>query len=280
MELMIRGNALSSKNSSSYDHDNNNNLLQLVAYTIIIASTILLSFSLMLLPVINQMSSSISLPPPQSAYGQTVPQSCNCIIDYTSSGHSNNNITGITIPGVKLLKNETYQSQTEGRLSSIAIKSTQLMGIRMKDFSLGNFSSGTGATVALNTINVRPNESLGIKISGGTIPSLGGLLGEIVKADVNVNGTLTQIKTVGNNTIQFPLHYNKGIKQAVFGINKFLVNVKEPGYYLLLISLGYNTKTNNNNINTYSAVTNDKFIGNEQTRYPLIAVYETVLKVG
>jgi hypothetical protein len=280
MELMIRGNALSSKNSSSYDHDNNSNLLQLIAYTIIIASTILLSFSLMLLPVINQMSSSISLPPLQSAYGQTVPQSCNCIIDYTSSGHSNNNITGITIPGVKLLKNETYQSQTEGRLSSIVIKSTQLMGIRMKDFSLGNFSSGTGATVALNTINVRPNESLGIKISGGTIPSLGGLLGEIVKADVNVNGTLSQIKTVGNNTTQFPLHYNKGIKQSVFGINKFLVNIKEPGYYLLLISLGYNTKTNNNNINANSAVTNDKFIGNEQTRYPLIAVYETVLKVG
>ncbi len=280
MELMIRGKALSSKNSSSYDHDSNNNLLQLVAYTIVIASTILLSFSLMLLPVINQMSSSISLPPLQSVYGQTVPQSCNCIIDYTSSGHSNNNITGITIPGVKLLKNETYQSQTEGRLSSIAIKSTQLMGIRMKDFSLGNFSSGTGATVALNTINVRPNESLGIRISGGTILSIGGLLGEIVKADVNVNGTLSQIKTVGNNTIQFPLHYNKGIKQPVFGINKFLVNVKEPGYYLLLISLGYNTKANNNNINTYSAVTNDRFIGSEQTRYPLIAVYETVLKVG
>ncbi|HYT45973.1 MAG TPA: hypothetical protein VEP90_26835, partial [Methylomirabilota bacterium] len=206
--------------------------------------------------------------------------SCNCIIDYTSSGHSNNNITGITIPGIKLLKNETYQSQTEGRLSSIAIKSTQLMGIRMKDFSLGNFSSGTGATVALNTINVRPNESLGMKLSGGTIPSPGGVLGEIVKADVNVNGTLNQIKTVGNKTIQFPLHYNKGIKQPVFGINKFLVNVKEPGYYVLLISLGYNTKINNSNINANSAVTNDKFIGNEQTRYPLIAVYETVLKVG
>jgi hypothetical protein len=280
MELMIRGNALSSKNSSSYDHDNNNTLLQLVAYTIIIASTILLSFSLMLLPVINQMSSSISLPPLQSAYGQTVPQSCNCIIDYTSSGHSNNNITGITIPGVKLLKNETYQSQTEGRLSSIAIKSTQLMGIRMKDFSLGNFSSGTGATVALNTINVRPNESLGIKISGGTIPSATAIKGEIVKANLNVNGTLGEIKTVGNNTIQFPLHYSKAIKKSVLGINKFLVNVKEPGYYLLLISLGYNIKSSGNNINTNNTIINSNFIGNEQTRYPLIAVYETVLKIG
>ena len=262
-----------------YNHEN---FMIIGAILLMVAFTIIMASSLMsLIPVINQISSPLQSPL-QSAYGQTVPQgaSCNCIIDYTISGHSNNNITGITIPGVKLLKNETYQSQTEGRLSSIAIKSTQLMGIRMKDFSLGNFSSGTGATVALNTINVRPNESLGMKLSGGTIPSPGGVLGEIVKADVNVNGTLNQIKTVGNKTIQFPLHYNKGIKQPVFGINKFLVNVKEPGYYVLLISLGYNTKTNNSNINANSVVTSYKFIGNEQTRYPLIAVYETVLKVG
>jgi hypothetical protein len=253
-----------------------------IALTIIIASSIILLMPIMsLIQIIDQISSLILLPI-QSAYGQTVPNgvSCNCIIDYTSSGHSNNNISGIAIAGVKLLKNETYQSQTEGRLSSIAIKSTQLMGIRMKDFFLGNFSSGTGATVALNTINVRPNESLGIRISGGTIPNLGGVLGETVKADVNVNGTLSQIKTVGNKTIQFPLHYSKGIKKSVLGINRFLVNVKEPGYYLLLISLGYNTKTNNSNINANNAVTNYKFIGNEQTRYPLIAVYETVLRVG
>ncbi len=89
---------------------------------------------------------------------------CNCMIDYTTGGHSNDNTTGITIPGVRLLKHETLLSQTEGGLSWIAIKPTHLMSILMKDFSLGNFSSGTGATVALNTINVSPNESLGVKI--------------------------------------------------------------------------------------------------------------------
>jgi len=80
----------------------------------------------------------------------------------------------VTIPGVRLLKHETLLSQTEGGLSWIAIKPTHLMSILMKDFSLGNFSSGTGATVALNTINVSPNESLGVKISGGTLPAAGG----------------------------------------------------------------------------------------------------------
>jgi hypothetical protein len=146
----------------------------------------------------------------------------------------------------------------------------------MKDFFLGNFSGGTGATVALNTINVRPNEYLGIKITGGTIPA--GVIGEIVKANVNVNGTLAQIKASGNKTIQIPLQYSKAVKTPVLGINKFLVGVKEPGYYLLLISLGYNTKTISNYNN--ASITSSKFIGNEQTRYPLIAIYETVLKVG
>jgi hypothetical protein len=242
-----------------------------------------LSSIISLTAVISQISSSlIPLLPSQSAYGQTVRggSPCNCIIDSTTGVVSNNNISGITIPGVKLLKNETFLSQTEGRLSSIAIKSTQLMGIRTKDFFLGNFSSGTGATVALNTIDVRPNESLGLKITGGNIPAAGGVIGQIVKADVNLNGTLRQIKTAGNNTIQIPLQYSKAVKTPVLGINKFLVNVKEPGYYLLLISLGYNTKTSSNHNNAASLISSNKFIANEQTMYPLIAIYETVLKVG
>jgi len=94
-----------------------------------------------------------------------------------------------------------------------------------------------------------------------------------------VNGTLGEIRTLGNKTIQFPLHYSNAIKQPVLGVNKFLVNVKKPGYYLLLISLGYNTKSNNNNIDTNDTMSNNKFMGNGQTRYPLFAVYETVLKI-
>ncbi len=183
--------------------------LPIVAFTIIIIASCasLLSPLMSLIPVINQVPSLISMPP-ESAYGERLQPGtrCNCMIDYTTSGHYNNNITGITIPGVRLLKNETLLSQTEGHLSWIAIKSTRLMSILTKDVSLGNFSSGTGATVALNTINVSPNESLEIKISGGTIPAAGAVRGEIVKAYVNVNGTLGEIRTFDNKTIQIPLH--------------------------------------------------------------------------
>src|SRR6266496_4111654 len=251
------------------------------AIIIIVSCASLLSPLMSLIPVINQVSSSLISMPPDSAHGER-PQPgirCNCMIDYTTGGHSNVNTTGITIPGVRLLKHETLLSQTEGGLSWIAIKPTHLMSILMKDFSLGNFSSGTGATVALNTINVSPNESLGVKISGGTLPAAGGVRGEIIKAYVNVNGTLGEIRTLGNKTIQFPLHYSNAIKQPVLGVNKFLVKVKQPGYYLLLISLGYNTKSNNNNINTNDTMSNNKFMGNVQTRYPLIAVYESVSKI-
>jgi hypothetical protein len=254
----------------------------ILAFIIIIASySILLSPPMSLKPLLNQIS-SLTLLPIQSAYGQTVIQvaGCNCIIDYTSSDHSSNNITGITVPKVKLLKNGTFQSQTEGPISWIAIKSTQLMGILTKDFSLGNFTGGPGASVTQNTINLRPNESLGVQIYGGKIPKPIVVKGEIVRANVNSNGTLQDIKVVGKKIFEFQLHYNKSIKKSVLGVNRFLVNVKEPGYYLLLMSLGYNLKYNNNNIITNNTSINDNFIGDQQTRYPLMPIYETVLKIG
>ena len=61
--------------------------------------------SLLILP---SSSSSLLLQP---AYGQKVPGGaiCNCMLDFTSGGNLNNNITGITIPKVNLLKNQTLQ---------------------------------------------------------------------------------------------------------------------------------------------------------------------------
>jgi hypothetical protein len=283
MDMIIScGNILCPKNWCACNYDNiNETLLPKVPFAIILASAILLSLLTCLILVKSQTSQLIFIPP-QSVYGQTVPQGsrCNCIIDYTSSGHSTNNITGITIPKLNLLKNETLQSQTEGPLSRIAIKSTQLMSILTKDFSLGNFTGGPGASVTLNTINLRPNESLGVQIYGGKIPKPIVVKGEIVRANVNTNGSLQDIKVVGNKISEFQLHYSKSIKKSVLGVNRFLVNVKEPGYYLLLMSLGYNLKSNNNNtiINTTSI--NDNFIGGRQTRYPLIPIYETLLKIG
>jgi hypothetical protein len=273
MDMIIRyGNILCPKNRFACNYDNINETISLkVPFAIILASTIFLMPLPSLILVTSQISQLI-LMPPQSVYGQTVPQGsrCNCIIDYTSGGHSSNNITGITIPKVNLLKNQNSQSQPGS--SSITIKSTQQMGILTKDFFVGNFSGGPSSTVALNTINVKPNESLGVQIYGGKIPKPILVKGEIARANVSVNGTLEDIKVVGNKTVQFQLLYSKGVQKPVLGINRFLVNVKEPGYYLLLMSLGYNMKLKSNNTNN--------FFGTEQTRYPLIAVYESVLKIG
>jgi hypothetical protein len=208
---------------------------------------------------------------------------CNCILDLTNSTsghHSINNITGLTIPRVKLVKNETVLSQTEGRLSWIALKEGRLMGILMNGFFLGNFTgTGTSSTVPLNTLVVRPNESVGVQISGGTLPTASAIKGEIVKADVNVNGTLGEIKTVGGKPVQFPLQYNKALKKSVLGINSFNINVKEPGYYLLLVSLGYDLKTSGNILDVNTTKYNSSSFGNGQAKYPLIAIFESVLRV-
>jgi hypothetical protein len=208
---------------------------------------------------------------------------CNCILDLTNSTsghHSINNITGLTIPRVKLVKNETVLSQTEGRLSWIALKEGRLMGILMNGFFLGNFTgTGTSSTVPLNTLVVRPNESVGVQISGGTLPAASAIKGEIVKADVNVNGTLGEIKTVGGKPVQFPLQYNKALKKSVLGINSFNINVKEPGYYLLLVSLGYDLKTSGNFLDVNTTKYNSSSFGNGQAKYPLIAIFESVLRV-
>jgi hypothetical protein len=252
------------------NNDGNNLLLHITVATIIITFLLITSFVASTI-TITKNHIQLLLSPTQVAYAQTVPRgnNCNCIIDHTSSGHDNNNITGITIPKVRLLKNETLQSQTEGRLNWIAVKPIQLMGILTKDFFLGNFSGGTSATVALNTINVRPNESLAVQITSGNIPSV--VKGEIIKADVNENGTLGEIKTSGKKIIEFPLEYNKSLPKSLLGKNSFMVSVREPGYYLLLISLTYN---NNNSMKI-----NKDINKSEQTENSLIPIYETLLKL-
>jgi len=248
---------------------------------------VMVSFTILVSPLTSAirhtvMLTSLSL---QSAYGQKVPSGaiCNCILDYISSGHLSSNTTGITIPKVNLLKNQTLQDQTgQGHRISITAQPTQLMGIVTKDFFLGNFTGGPGAVVALNTINVKPNESLGVEIFGGKLPKPTLVKGEIVSAHVNVNASLAKVKVVGNKTVQFQLLYSKAIKKPILGINKFLVNVKSPGYYLLLMSLGYNTNFNANKLATGNTNTSnsDKFFRIQQTSYSLMPIYETVLKVG
>lgn len=182
---------------------------------------------------------------------------CGCILDAINSG--SNTTTYLTIPKVKIIKNETLDSQTEGHLSWNAVRSLQLVSIITKNFILGNFSSGTASSVALNTLNVKMNDSLGLQVTGGTIPTQ--VNAQIIKAAVNKNGTLEDIKTIGKKIIEFPFQFNSTSNTVGSSTKSITINISEPGDYLLLVSITYNSRDRN------------------QEAIPLLAIYESVLTV-
>lgn len=184
-------------------------------------------------------------------------QGCNCTADYIATNPDN--LTTMTIPRLNIVKTEILDSQTEGHLTWKAIKSTVLMNVITDNFLLANFSTGTGSTVALNTINVKPNESLGIQLSG-KIPDAA--KAEIIRASVNENGTMKDVKPA-EKIHEYELQYDKATKKLVSGKNDLVVNLDEPGYYLVVISLSFGSH-HGNNINKTTGLT---------------GVYETLLKV-
>jgi hypothetical protein len=198
-----------------------------------------------------------------SVDAQSVPVGkCNCILDSTSYASApSKNVTGLTIPSVDLLKNETVVSATEGSLSWITDKGTELLGVLSDNYFLGNFSRGTGRTVALNMLDTKQNESLGIEVSGGSMPDQ--MKAEIIQASVDKNGTLAEIKTVGPKIAEVPIAYDATVEEPTSDKNRLNVNVPAPGDYLLLLELSYN---GTGPISSLSSK-------------PLTLVYETVLVV-
>lgn len=199
-----------------------------------------------------------------TANAQTVPSGeCNCILDSTSyASVPPNNLTGLTIPSVDLLKNETVLSATEGNLSWITEKGTEVLGVLSNDYFLGNFSRGTGRTVALNMLDIKLNESLGIEISGGSLPDQ--MKAEIIQASVNKNGTLAEIKTAGPKVAEVPIIYDPTLEDSASNKNRLNVSVPNPGDYLLLLELSYNSTSPSSQSSSSSSK-------------PLTLVYETVL---
>jgi hypothetical protein len=198
-----------------------------------------------------------------SVDAQSVPVGkCNCILDSTSYASApSKNLTGLTIPSVDILKNETVVSATEGSLSWITDKGTELLGVLSDNYFLGNFSRGTGRTVALNMLDTKQNESLGIEVSGGSMPDQ--MKAEIIQASVDKNGTLAEIKTVGPKIAEVPIAYDATVEEPTSDKNRLNVNVPAPGDYLLLLELSYN---GTGPISSLSSK-------------PLTLVYETVLVV-
>jgi hypothetical protein len=194
----------------------------------------------------------------QSVEAQTVPSGeCNCVLDSTSyASVPSNNVTGLTIPSVDLLKNETVVSATEGNLSWVTEKGTELLGVLSENYFLGNFSRGTGRTVALNMLDIQQNESLGIEVSGGSFPD--SMKAEIIQASVDKNGTLAEITTLGPKVAEVPILYDETLEEPTMDTNTLKINVSAAGDYLLLVELTYNNKS-------------------PSSSKPLTLVYETVL---
>jgi len=194
----------------------------------------------------------------QSVDAQTVPSGeCNCVLDSTSyASIPSNNVTGLTIPSVDLLKNETVVSATEGNLSWVTEKGTELLGVLSENYFLGNFSRGTGRTVALNMLDIQQNESLGIEVSGGSVPDY--VKAEIIQASVNKNGTLAEITTLGPKVAEVPILYDETLEEPTMDTNTLKINVPAAGDYLLLVELTYDNRS-------------------PSSSKPLTLVYETVL---
>lgn len=213
----------------------------------------------------------------QSANAQTVSSGkCNCILDSTSyASVPSSNVTGITIPSVDLLKNETVVSATEGNLSWISDKGTELLGVLSDNYFLGNFSRGTGRTVALNTLDIHKNESLGIEVSGGSLPDQ--MKAEIIQATVDKNGTLAEITTVGPKIAEVPIMYDATLEEPTMDKNRLNLSVPGAGDYLLLIELSYNNKSPSLSSSSSSASLSTSSSPSLSPPKPLTLVYETVL---
>jgi hypothetical protein len=201
----------------------------------------------------------------QSVDAQTVPSGeCNCVLDSTSyASVPSSNVTGLTIPSVDLLKNEMVVSATEGNLSWVTDKGTELLGVLSENYFLGNFSRGTGRTVALNMLDIKQNESLGIEVSGGSVPD--DMKAEIIQASVDKNGTLAEITTVGPKVAEVPILYDETLEEPTTDKNNLKISVPAAGDYLLLVELSYDDKSPSASSSSSSK--------------PLTLVYETVLVV-
>jgi len=206
----------------------------------------------------------------QSVDAQTVPSGeCNCVLDSTSyASVPSTNVTGLTIPSVDLLKNEMVVSATEGNLSWVTDKGTELLGVLSENYFLGNFSRGTGRTVALNMLDIKQNESLGIEVSGGSLPD--DMKAEIIQASVDKNGTLAEITTVGPKVAEVPILYDETLEEPTTDKNNLKISVPAAGDYLLLVELSYDDKSPSASSSASSSSASSK---------PLTLVYETVLVV-
>jgi hypothetical protein len=186
---------------------------------------------------------------------------CNCTLDFLDG------TVGIELPNVKIIKNESILSQTEGRLEWNESRQLALDGELVGDVYLANQSSG--ALIDLNNINVKDNQLLRIEVTGGSQPDI--MRGELLNlksSPLNDTGLSIGDVIIDSKLSDYVISYNKNLVEPTSEENSFRVHIPSEGEYALILYLTYqeggiNNPTNNN------ATTN----GN------LTAIYKTFLSV-
>jgi hypothetical protein len=190
--------------------------------------------------------------------------SCNCTLDYLD------NTIGFDLPKVKLIKNESMQSQTEGTLVWTESKELAMDGAIVGEIYVANQSAG--ALVDLNAIKVKQNQLLGLEFTGGTLPDI--VRAEIVNPTTPMNGTALKIGDikVGKKLSESTILFNELMDGPISNQNSFRVQVPpEGGDMVLIVSLLYNSNNMNNNTSTSTALSKSD---------PLITgIYKSVLSI-
>jgi hypothetical protein len=190
--------------------------------------------------------------------------SCNCTLDYLD------NTIGFDLPKVKLIKNESMQSQTEGTLVWTESKELAMDGAIVGEIYVANQSAG--ALVDLNAIKVKQNQLLGLEFTGGTLPDI--VRAEIVNPTTPMNGTALKIGDikVGKKLSETTILFNELMDGPISNQNSFRVQVPpEGGDMVLIVSLLYNSNNMNNNTSTSTALSKSD---------PLVTgIYKSVLSV-
>jgi hypothetical protein len=194
---------------------------------------------------------------------------CNCTLDLIG------NTIGFELPNVKLIKNESMQSQTEGTLKWTESKQLAADGIIIGDIYVANQSAS--ALVDLNTMRVGHNQPLSLEITGGTLP-------DTVKVEVVNSSTATGNAGLKIGDIQIDkkisestLLFNKTINKPTSNQNSFTIQAAQSGgEEVLIVSLLYN---NNDARGTRDTNYNISAVPAQLRPLDVVGIYTVILSI-
>jgi hypothetical protein len=186
---------------------------------------------------------------------------CNCTLDFLDG------TVEFELPNVKIIKNESMLSQTEGRLEWNESRQLALDGELVGSVYLANQSSG--ALIDLNTINVKDNQLLRIEVTGGSQPDIvRAELFNLKSSPLNETGLSLGDVIIDSKLSDYVISYNKTLDEPTSEENSFRIHIPSKGEYALILYLTYQ-KSGVNNLTHNNATTNGD----------LTAIYKTFLSV-